>query len=86
MTPMPALRNFVLVYTFRSHAITTPGSSATTLFPSSHFLSQIALLAPRNEAKEWFHQLPEQENDQGDQKAESPLPGFEGIDLEDVAK
>ncbi len=33
---MPALRSAVFVPTLRSYATTTPGSSATTLLPSSH--------------------------------------------------
>src|SRR6516225_4567349 len=36
ITSIPALSNAVFLPKFRSYAITTPGSSATTLLPSSH--------------------------------------------------
>src|SRR6185295_19020353 len=36
ITSTPASRIFEIVYVLRSYATTTPGSRATTLFPSSH--------------------------------------------------
>ena len=36
MTSIPALRSIVLVVTFRSYPITTPGATARKFVPSSH--------------------------------------------------
>jgi len=42
MTSIPAWRSRSLVWVLRSYAMTTPGSSATTLFPSSHCSRSVA--------------------------------------------